>query len=1437
MDFIELNRRFDEWTAKDEPDSDMRAAFGLPEAGIDWNELLLKRRAVILAEAGSGKTTEMKHRAEAIAADHQYAFYATLQDIGRYGLDSALARPDHERLIAWRNSADNAWFFLDSVDEAKSDGFRLETVLRKIADGIRGAESRARVLLSGRVTDWEFRRDLRSVNKLLDVPAATSSQLPTFEEELLTVLRKERDSDDAPPASEAAFVARMTVLDRNRVRLFAQGKSLPNVDHFLETIESANLWHFARRPLDLAWLVRFWQQRGRLGSLAEMIEPSITERLKETNPDRARGDVLDSTRALRAIERVAAALVFGRRSTIAIPDGEMNFTTDSSLNLADILPDWPDRDRALLLTRPIFDSPTLGRARFHNDNEGIVRGYLAARWIHHLRGENLPTRALFELLFAKTYGLEVIPPSLYQTVAWLSLWDKDVAKEVVRRVPLLLLGAGDPASLPFDARRSALTALVEALASGDHERLAMDHASLRRFAQPDLGAVVLALWPQYRHNPQAAQLLMQIVWRGEFRDCMAIAEEVVRDGAFEALTRAFAGRTVLAVGDARTQEMFARYVMSNHSALPADIVHDAVMDLFPSWITVLDLLELLKAFGAKQGSDSLRFRWDGPRLVRKITSPSDLAALLPGLLSEVGIEYGDHAHYDLSEAEESYFPAIAETSLRLLQLSPPDSAPAPVIDAILRICNRNGHGARAAKQADPTLAELHRTPARRRAAFWRVAHNLRNTVPCQHRLHHVWEMIHLGYPPGLQVEDVDWLLADGLASDEHDSRLAVDAAFAVYVSSEKTPELLRKMRAAVDANEVAAEVLRGLTTPREVPAEEARLQRQLARMEQENATAQQKTNQSWIDFIRELRADPQRIQNLATPPSPAERSELFQLWRLLSHASRRSNYALDSIGPLEKFAGPEVASAAKDGLMAYWRTLAPSVRSEKEPKDRNSVRWVELMGLVGVSLEAATVTAWADRLSADEAIRAAEYATLEINGFPSWFTGLALSRPAEVRAVVMREIVDELGRMELDYYHTINTIAQSGAELAALLAEPLLNDLERRSPIPAKALTPILGMIVEGLATDLRPWFKTLATQRFGTEADLAAGVKYLAAVFSLDPEMALDALMARVKGIEPERQAPLVNAFLLAAFGDWTSGATFKSVAVPSTVLEQLLVLSYETCGQLDEGKDEGGFYQPGENGSEARNVLFNRFINTPGAATYQGLLRLQSNKHCSIPSSRLRAFAEDRALKDSESEPWPPSEALEFEQHFETAPHTPKDLQRVLIGRLEDIQHELVDGDYSQGLTLRGLPNEVDVQNWIADRLYQRRGRSYSVEREPHVAGEKEPDVRIQAKAANARVAMEIKVIKPDTWSLKDLDDALEVQLCGRYLRTRDARHGVLLLVHQQPRPKGWRDDLTGAFLSFEQVVERLSARAALIAGAQYDSPIAEICVLDVTGCKRKS
>ena len=219
-------------------------------------------------------------------------------------------------------------------------------------------------------------------------------------------------------------------------------------------------------------------------------------------------------------------------------------------------------------------------------------------------------------------------------------------------------------------------------------------------------------------------------------------------------------------------------------------------------------------------------------------------------------------------------------------------------------------------------------------------------------------------------------------------------------------------------------------------------------------------------------------------------------------------------------------------------------------------------------------------------------------------------------------------------------------------------------------------------------------------------------------------------------------------------------------------------------------------------------------------------------VGPQRLRELALARAARDSEHAPWPPSEAYALEQHFDPAPATPRDLQEIAARRLADIQHALLHGDFAQGRTVKNLPDETEVQKWVATELRTRQGRAYSVEREPHVVEEKEPDIRLRAKASDASLPIEVKV--PESWSLAELEGALNGQLAGRYLRAQDGKHGILLLVHQQVRLRGWAVP-DGSFLTFEQVVAHLRKIAEETAGVARDAPQVLIEVMDVSGVSR--
>jgi hypothetical protein len=415
---------------------------------------------------------------------------------------------------------------------------------------------------------------------------------------------------------------------------------------------------------------------------------------------------------------------------------------------------------------------------------------------------------------------------------------------------------------------------------------------------------------------------------------------------------------------------------------------------------------------------------------------------------------------------------------------------------------------------------------------------------------------------------------------------------------------------------------------------------------------------------------------------------------------------------------------------------------------------------------------------------------------------------------------------------TLDDINRTELCVSQLMAGPLVRELEQRPDVPALALTPMVAIITRGLGKQDRGQFVELALNRFNSANDPVTAALYLSLVFSFDAPAATAALLAKLESLDLSEQTQLVQAVLPHLFGDEMFRCVNVPTALPFSSLERLVMIAFRTIRvEEDHNRPSGIVFSPDgrDNAERARGAAFKMLVDTPGRATFEALHRLAEIPGFPIPASRLRDMAVERAAYDSETAPWRPADPMAFEKTFETAPSTAKDLQLVMLRRLADIQHDLLHSDFAQGQTVSALPDERSVQNWVAERLRLKQGRSYSVEREPHVVEEKEPDVRLRAKVTDASVPLEIKIA--ESWTLGQLESALVDQLCGRYLRAQDARHGVLLLVHLKSRPLGWSVPGESIFLTFAEVVAHLRTRAAQIAAASPKAPQPEIAVVDVS------
>ena len=640
--FIDVQRRFLELTESELKDSEQLVSWSETEFGPDvgWTDLLQHARIVLLAEAGAGKTIEMREQASRLAEDGRFAFFIPLEALDRKPVVDLLSPPEEARFGRWKaNRREPAWFFLDAVDELKLTEGKLDQALNRLAKDIDGHLARARVVVSCRPSDWRPGSDLDAVQVRLPVPerrGETSSRPP--DEVFIEALRRdhhgtarvaaenEESSSKGPPRTFA-----MLPMSDGQIKEFAVQCSVTDASAFLAEIARQNVWIFARRPLDLTELVMVWNDLGHLGTRVEQHEKSVTAKLKD-NPERPDRGVLADGKVRTGAERLALALALTRTRTIRSPAQTLEIhRADGVLDPSKILPDWTEAERQALLRRALFDPATYGRVRFHHRS---VQEYLAARRLLALHERGMSRKALFRLLFADRYGVEVVLPSMRGIAAWLALGVDSVRKELIRREPETLVSYGDPGSLDLAARSDLLHAFVAEHGAGDWRGLRTEVDDARRLAHPELAAAIRACWGNGPENGEVRELLVEMIWQGPVEACGDLAHDVALDTKASAYLRIVAILALVACGWKESVRALADAILVEPDSWPDRIVHGVAEHLYPEIIATDELVGLMER--TRERKDAMGgFGWASRKIVEAVEPASDLGFELRDKLADL----------------------------------------------------------------------------------------------------------------------------------------------------------------------------------------------------------------------------------------------------------------------------------------------------------------------------------------------------------------------------------------------------------------------------------------------------------------------------------------------------------------------------------------------------------------------------------------------------------------------------------------------------------------------------------------------------------------------------------------------------------------------------------------------------------------------------------
>ncbi|MFZ2632646.1 MAG: hypothetical protein WA081_16640 [Desulfosalsimonadaceae bacterium] len=590
MKFVELDRRFRKLNPLENPEEAALESYTASllgrESGLGWEELLERPLVVVLGEPGSGKTWEFRERFRILRSRGENAFLIPLDRLISEPLTEILSPEENNIFRVWLRSGEKATFFLDSVDEAKhKQTSDFLVTLDRFRNAIGSSNlMRLHLLVSSRISEWRPQSDEHELIARfpLPPPPISKKKVPDSDTD---------NSDEKSEKQERILVVQIEPLNRTRVERFTRELNIVDPSAFVQALDKKHAWPFARRPIDVIDLLNYWNDHHKLGSLKDLIEHDLNQKLKEP---REKQDLLTPEKARQGAEILGAAVAFCRNFNFRVPD-DSHLTKAVAIDSSACLPaDWLPNERHMLLNRPLFDSASYGRIRFHHRRSAE---YLAAQWLANRMKEGCPTSILEDLLFTRIRNQDVIRPSLSPVTAWLcagkARWREDIRNCVLKAAPWIHLQHGDPSQLSIGYRRSLLNALVQRYEGRDRVWLDTEHESLSRLADPGLADDITLIIHNRNVSTDLRCEMLRLVQHGRLAACLDGVLNLVADESETDVVKIYAVKALYDAGE--TPHLLQLWeIIKRFSLISTRLCAHCCEALYPNIIDAEGLADLLR---------------------------------------------------------------------------------------------------------------------------------------------------------------------------------------------------------------------------------------------------------------------------------------------------------------------------------------------------------------------------------------------------------------------------------------------------------------------------------------------------------------------------------------------------------------------------------------------------------------------------------------------------------------------------------------------------------------------------------------------------------------------------------------------------------------------------------------------------------------------------
>lgn len=1400
-DFIQVHRTFHDLALSEEEGKEPELTRLLLRAkATHWSDLLEEPRVILLSEAGSGKTEELRHVCRDLRRRAKRAFFLRIEHLAQ-DFDTAFEEGTPEEFEEWLISGESGWLLLDSVDEARlKDPKEFERAIRRVGRKLGRALQRTHLIITGRTDAWRPTTDLVICEASL--PWTTSATAP----------EEDQQSDDAvttrdiPKPRKSPFrIVALDDLAGDQVDRFVSVKGVTDINAFKKAVERADAWSFTARPLDLAETAEFWIANGKIGSRLELMRESIDKRLEERDQDRADANPISKGRIREGARLIAAAATLTKESAIRVPDGQQN---DRGLPIKEVLTDWNDADCHTLLTRPIFDEGIYGTVRFHHRS---VREFLTAEWLNTMLVDEGSRAKIENLFFRRQYGIEVVIPTMRPILPWLVILDQRILERVTRLAPEVLFEGGDPAQLPVDTRAQILRETCEQLAQPAHNRSAMDYSAVQRFTNPDLAQVIGELLDKHGGDEDIVWFLLRMVEQGGIA---ALAEKAKR----VALTsrakypRIAAIRAVIEVGSPQDAAEIRTAFIKEVPPLDRSWLGELLEGLGHRQADVDWLLEAVALAAPKKRYETDPLSWSLTSYVAELPTKF-LPTLIEGFAELLNRRpFVQERHFEISKQFTWLTQAVGQALLRLIERRDSAMLKNAALSVLRNLPAAENYERGLSEEMAKDLPQLVRKwPALNRALFWhsvmeeRAQRERRNGE----RLTSYWHASIFNSYWAFDSSDFKYMCEQIGAQPFLDDKLvAMTLAFALYVQNGRLRSWREALKRAASAErDVGHELDKLLNPPKGANAkfkrQQAAWKRRAKRVVAKEAAAKEEAKKILASRVMTIR-------NFGKP-GDISRDQFYLHQQMRSSESQHNLWTDGNWRSLNKEFGEDVALAFRDGAVGYWRHNRPLLRSEGAIA--NTTPFSTIFGLTGLYIEAREAADWPSGLTPNEAEIATRYAIQELNGFPFWLSQLQRAFPSQVLNVLLKEIKYELTTetAESESNYVLYDISWHGAWIWDHIAPALLPAL-RAKRVNTRNLGYLLTIVNRSSVDDKT--IAAIASRKASATRNLTLSPIWFAAWVGVDPAAAIPALTARFASIsDPVKQTRLALTFIVALVGGRSHEAQARQAfrTVEHMKLLYLLMARY-IRQQYDIERAGQGVYSPGlrDNAQDARNALIAFIRETPGKEAFLALLEM-GRAHPDEPSRPWMSYhAKTKAAADADLDAWMPSQVQEFGKALVATPANHRELWYHAVDKLDALKHDLENGDSSIASILQAVDQETEFRKFIGGWCRDRAAGRYVIPQEEELADAKRPDLRFFGVGFDAPVPAELKLA--DKWTGPHLFERLEIQLCGDYLRDLRSSRGIFVIVYLGTKsywdmPNGRRAD------TFEMLVDELQRHWTLI------------------------